>query len=227
MNLRDLKRGASQTEYILIIVLIAISTMFAVGKYGKEVRTLFKKTNVKLSLMDGNGNVNGDTNSWEGSDVSGGDEDNFDNGGEVINPGDNSDGTLMDNLPERDDNKKDREQCQREYQRLIYEKNAEESQYRQRVSYYNRMINFYRSRGRHFLSLASRSSGWWHWGGWGFGFSRHRSSNYSYYIKMARNYFGLADRMNKSLNRERKRHNAFLENWNLKMSKWQRECGAP
>lgn len=46
--------GASNTEYILIVVMIALATMFMVKGLGVELRNLFSGATNRLNLFDGN-----------------------------------------------------------------------------------------------------------------------------------------------------------------------------
>ena len=225
------KKGASQTEYIIIVVLIAVSTMAAVGKYGNEIKSLFQKSTAKLSLFDGNSRD-------ENSDVSGGDESVPDGGDEVaVDSGDETSTSGSEDNNPSNENKKSREECWREYRKLWNERKQEartfkermlssyarERQFRRLADQYTRLASRFRwfhsgsvSINLEMLNLFFGNHGHYHGGG-----SRQRD----YYLRKAEMYRRLAGREAEFRRREQERHSAFLENWRLKMQQWQQECG--
>lgn len=224
------KKGASQTEYIIIIVLIAVSIMVAVGKYGHEIKSLFQKSTAKLSLFDGS---SGDEN----SNVSGGD-DSLPVGGDEVTVGSGDEtsvsGSEDDNPPA--ENRKSKEECMREYNNLMNEKRQEDQMYNSRINSSIARERHYRELAEKFARLASKFR-WFHSGsvsvniqilGLIFGNHGHSgegSRQRDYYLRKAEMYRRLADREVEYRRRENERHRAFLENWNLKMQQWQQECG--
>ena len=225
------KKGASQTEYIIIVVLIAVSTMAAVGKYGNEIKSLFQKSTAKLSLFDGNSRD-------ENSNVSGGDEGASGGDEEVaVNSGDEASTSGSEDNNQSDENKKSREECMREYTNLMNEKRQEEQRFNRRMHSSMARERQFRRLADHYALLASRFR-WFHSGSvsinfqiFNFIFGTHGhyhsggSSQRDYYLRKAEMYRRLAGREAEFRRREQERHRAFLENWNLKMQQWQQECG--
>ncbi len=211
------KKGAGQTEYILIVVLIAITVMFSVSKYGKQVRLLFKKTNQKLTLMDGDSKNTGDRQDSQDSTLTGGEENPpaVDNSGEQRNE---------QQQPSNDNNEKkvDREKCTREYNALQNEKSREDRAYNTRISTYIRIRDNYQRLSDHYYSRARRSF-WYVWSWWG-GLRARPYWNSNLY-NLAKRYQNLASEITEKIDAENERHSAFLENWNLKMEQWEKECG--
>ena len=225
------KKGASQTEYIIIVVLIAVSTLVAVGKYGKEIKSLFQKSTAKLSLFDGNGRD-------DNSSVTGGDESVPAGDNEVVaDSGDEASTSGSEDNNQSDENRKSREECMREYTNLMNEKRQEEQrfnrrmhssmarerQFRRLADQYARLASSFRwfhsgsvSINLEMLNLIFGNHGHYHGGG---------SSQRDYYLRKAEMYRRLADREVEFRRREQERHRAFLENWRLKMLQWQQECG--
>lgn len=209
------KKGAGQTEYIIIVVLVAVSSIFAVAKYGEEIKSLFKKTNIKLTLFNGNdSNSEGELNppseddnnqASGGLDETGGGSETV--GDSVSNNGENN----------RNEDRKSREECRREYGDLMRQKQREETSFRQKMARLNQMERVYRTNASYYFRLGS--GGWW-WGFW-----RHRSRVRNRYIEKGRMYLRLANRVAEQKRQETERHNAFLENWNLKMEQWREQCG--
>lgn len=225
------KKGATQTEYIIIVVLIAVSTMAAVGKYGKEIKSLFQKSTAKLSLFDGS---SGDEN----SNVSGGDDSTPAGGDEVaVNSGDETSTSGSEDNNPSNENKKSREECMKEFRNLMNEKRREAYIYGTRIHSSIVRERQFRRLADHYALLASRFR-WFHSGSvsinfqiFSFIFGTHGhyysggSRQRDYYLRKAEMYRRLAGREAEFRRREQERHRAFLENWNLKMQQWQQECG--
>ncbi len=213
------RKGAGQTEYILIVVLIAITVMFSVSRYGKEVRSLFKKTNKKLTLMDGDSKVD-DSNDQGGSNSTV-------NGEEEQTPiTDNSTNSGNDEQTSDQDKELeiDRAKCQRLYNDLQREKRNELRVHNNRITVYNNLQNHYDRLADYYYSQAKR----YRWIGW-WGFWRKKRNRIIYwnnqYLSYSRRYRNYARQMSEKIDAENERHNAFLENWNLKMEQWEKECG--
>ena len=206
MNLSNLKKGAGQTEYIILIVLVAISVLFSVSKYGKEVRRLFTKSTSKLSLMD---NKSDYENSDEGGIGWDSDEEQVD---ENLEQGqlDLSESETEESAP-----KKSEEECRQEFNKLMSQKLREQRQYQRTIKRLTYLEKLYRTKASFYFRHAS---GWWNF--WG-----HSTLNRNY-IEKGKMYLRLAENTAAKIENITGRHNAFLEDWNEKMEQWQSECGS-
>ena len=51
-RLHEDESGQGMTEYILIVVFVAIGVLVVLGVFGKEVKSLFRGTNTELQNVD-------------------------------------------------------------------------------------------------------------------------------------------------------------------------------
>ncbi len=216
-------KGASQTEYIIIVVLIAVSSMAAVSQYGKEIKALFQKTTAKLSLNNTNDDGDNKIPPGENREIGGGDTTIPDSGDTDIG--------VSDEKPSKSE-----EECRKEYDDLMREKTDREHRHNLLIGRSIARERHYRELANKYARLASRYN-WFHTGsvsvnfqilGLIFGNHGHyggENRQRDYYLKKARMYGELADREVEYRRRENENYNAFLENWNLKMEQWQNECG--
>jgi Flp pilus assembly pilin Flp len=194
-------KGASQTEYIIILVLIGLSSLMVVGNLGVKVKTLFKKSKAELSFENneeiGNVTDSGDNN----SDNLNSDNDNSSVNEENLN--DETNPTMSD-------------ECQKQYNTLIAQKEKNKAIHDARLNNLN-------NRFKYFKSLALR-----YYQSYAFGFISF--FGHSHHVHRGRNYL-LAQRYNylanyyKSLaDAEQQKWNDYLNSWNQQMSDWERNC---
>ncbi|GEM_PF-4198276 len=200
------QRGAGQTEYILIVVLIAITTLFAVGRYGREVRSLFSKSKVKLDFKDlTDSNVNGDANG--GTITPPSDDDSTD----VSSDDNDSSSDSDDNDADEQSNRE--EECQNRYRDLMNEKNQIVNNY---IQNYNELMREYNQANRvyqHYLREQSMyGSAWGYW------------NTYLDKIQMYRALNKL-QRIRAQINALRQNYYRQLRDWQARMNQWRSECG--
>jgi len=193
-------KGVSQTEYIIILALVGITSLLVVGNLGVKIKTLFKKSKAELS--------------FENTDYS--DHSNQEN--------DNSTPTMVNLTNEDEDEDKDNnndedntmsEECQQQHNNLMNQKQEQEKYFNNLINEYNKSADFYKQQ-----ALAYIQSSFWGW----ISFGHHHHHHHASTNNKVKRCLLIAQFYQDKANNAQNALNNFLANWQQQMNEWKQNC---